>query len=956
MNLKKIKNDEESLFNHQLNIERTNENISTKEMKFVKFIRKNKISYEMKMKNETIVNLKEEDESAKKDEIIKADEEKIINYNNNISSPKVIKLTLINSDDIKIKTTIVQNIKKRRALKIDKINKILEQDRRDKIIEKKLYYQNIDKSYISNLINFLNDELNWLFLFLIYIIINIFFSNETIAEQRLIMQYKISICKNIILFFIFGIITFFSERIFKIELRREINYIKGSLLKFFDFDKRKNIMSNDNKLKGKGEKKRNNDINKITITNNNYIIIIMIKLIIIIYFVSRTLSNIHNLYFYHNSKITLKVKGRGEHAIFNKNFKSINYLKEVYINENKQNKIAYKYIFNQENNFVELIWNDNIDNTENMFRECKSITEMNLSYFNTTFVTSMDNMFEGCSSLTSLDLNNFNTKLVNTMIFMFSRCSLLTSLDLSYFDTSSVTRMDSMFSHCSSLILLNLSNFNTSSVISMDSMFYECKNLEYINLDNFDKRKIKQNMFKKLRKDLVICIKEITKNKLNKALHYQSYSLIIDKNRIIIDCSKDWKTKQRRITNSPDNYECKSLNQININSSNFDFSKYIQYSNNENNSYCFGHFGEGKSEEEIKYYDNILNSVENIFTSQKFDTKNIDQGKDEFIKFEKMMVTFTTSDNQKNNINNKISNINLGECEILLRNFYNISSKEKLYMKKIDIIQEDMITIKVEYDIYCKLFGKNLIKLNLTVCENSKVSIYIPFSMVGNIDEYNSNSGYYNDICYSTKTEDGTDITLKDRQKIFISENKIVCQEDCVFSEYDPTKFKANCLCNARESSNSYSNMKINKDKLLENFKDIKNFANFNFLVCYKKLLNKEGIIKNIGFYFLLIIILFHIMAILIFYLNQFSSLKLKINGIILGINKIRLIYEGKKGKKKKHKKKIKNQRYVNNLNLIQNSSRKQLKISKKFKFNNITTNILHKKNNKRRKIKIKKF
>ena len=87
----------------------------------------------------------------------------------------------------------------------------------------------------------------------------------------------------------------------------------------------------------------------------------------------------------------------------------------------------------------------------------------------------------------------------------------------------------------------------------------------------------------------------------------------------------------------------------------------------------------------MKYYDNILNSVEDFFTSLKFVTTNIDQGNDEFIRFEKMMVTFTTSQNKKKNINNKMTNIDLGECENLLRNFYNISSKEILYMKKIDI-------------------------------------------------------------------------------------------------------------------------------------------------------------------------------------------------------------------------------------------------------------------------------
>ena len=72
-----------------------------------------------------------------------------------------------------------------------------------------------------------------------------------------------------------------------------------------------------------------------------------------------------------------------------------------------------------------------------------------------------------------------------------------------------------------------------------------------------------------------------------------------------------------------------------------------------------------------------------------------------------------------------MTRIDLGECEILLRNFYNISINETFYLKKIDIIQEGIKTLKVEYDVYAKLNGKNLIKLNLTVCEKSKISILI---------------------------------------------------------------------------------------------------------------------------------------------------------------------------------------------------------------------------------------
>ena len=52
-----------------------------------------------------------------------------------------------------------------------------------------------------------------------------------------------------------------------------------------------------------------------------------------------------------------------------------------------------------------------------------------------------------------------------------------------------------------------------------------------------------------------------------------------------------------------------------------------------------------------------------------------------------------------------------------------------------------MNTLKVEYDVYAKLYGKNLIQLNLTVCENSKISISIPIIINENIDIYNSSSG-----------------------------------------------------------------------------------------------------------------------------------------------------------------------------------------------------------------------
>ena len=364
-------------------------------------------------------------------------------------------------------------------------------------------------------------------------------------------------------------------------------------------------------------------------------------------------------------------------------------------------------------------------------------------------------------------------------------------------------------------------------------------------------------------------------------------------------------------------------------------------------------------EEEIEYYDNLLDILEEGFTDN-FDTSNIDEGQDEVIKTEKVTVTFTSVENQKNDINQNVTTIDLGDCENELRKYYNLSNNETLYMKKIDVIQEGFNIPKVEYDVYSKLYGTNLIKLNLSVCENSKIIISIPINLIENIDIFNSSSGYYNDICYTTTSEDGTDITLNDRKSNYIDKNMSICQDGCEFSLYDKKKQKAGCSCNVKESSSTIADMKINKDKLIKNFKDIKNIINLNILVCYKNLLKKESIIYNVGCYILLSIIIFHIISIFVFYLSEFNLIKNKIKKIIFGINEEQIInkneilkenksrynsndisiYKKKKKKKSNKKKHNKNK----NIKIIDDySKRKMISINNYNKNEKINNNDIEK-------------
>ena len=131
------------------------------------------------------------------------------------------------------------------------------------------------------------------------------------------------------------------------------------------------------------------------------------------------------------------------------------------------------------------------------------------------------------------------------------------------------------------------------------------------------------------------------------------------------------------------------------------------------------------------------------------------------------------------------------------------------YILKIDVNQEGSKIPTIEYEVYYPLFGSSLIKLNLTACKNTKIDISIPIVLTDEIDKINSSSPYYNDICYTTRSEKGTDISLSDRKKDFIKKNLTVCEEDCDFTDYNNTIEKATCSCKVKMNSTSVSESKI---------------------------------------------------------------------------------------------------------------------------------------------------
>ena len=589
-----------------------------------------------------------------------------------------------------------------------------------------------------------------------------------------------------------------------------------------------------------------------------------------------------------------------------------------------------------------------VTNMEAMFAYCHKLITVNVSNFDTSNVISMQGLFYLCYDLKYLDLSSFNTPSLNNIDLSFANDLSLVYINFKSLTIKENTISSSMFFNISENLVIciqdNYSKYKLSELIPSLKIncLHECFNNSNmkVNLQNgrcINNCKESGNKYELNNLCYEICPNTSFLSNYNEYLcldksSEDSYYFDNDKN-VYKECYKTCKRCNKGGNETNHNcIECNDNYPIKLQKSNYSncyHCTYYYYFDNYSNHFCTNDnncpveyplldkreckisnekiiedtIKSINKKDEINYYDTILKNIEDIFTSENYVTSKLDDGVDEIIEIDKLKVILTTSQNQKNNINNNMTIIDLGECEDSLRKNYNLSNNDTLYIKMLEIKEEGMRIPKIEYDIYSKLKGANLTKLDINQCQNNKISILNPVNNVDNIDKLNSSSGYYNDFCYTSTSDSGTDITLNDRKNEYTS--IAVCQDDCNFVDYNYTTKKAKCSCQAKKSSNSFADMKINRNKLLDNFKNIKNIINFNLLVCVDVLFSKKGLSKNIGFFIINAIILFHIIALFIFYFKGFDFLKNKIKDIILWINIVNSIKEDKK-EEGKYKERIK--------------------------------------------------
>ena len=248
--------------------------------------------------------------------------------------------------------------------------------------------------------------------------------------------------------------------------------------------------------------------------------------------------------------------------------------------------------------------------------------------------------------------------------------------------------------------------------------------------------------------------------------------------------------------------------------------------------------------------------------------------------------------------------IDLNDCSNLLREYYNISYNEKLYILSIDYLSKISNSPTNSYNF--EIYSENKTKLDHNnICNNTLVSISSPIINLDLVnfekaeifesqgyDIYNLSSNFYNDKCTPAYLN-GNDIIIKDRIEEIYPFNISLCPNDCLLNTVEIKTKRFNCSCNIsftinidypNKNGEDKSNMMQNDDGNLISY--ILDSLNYQIFKCSKlfKILKINDYIVNIGFLLGFSVIILNLINTFIFFLYFLKRLRINVFNI-LGIS-----------------------------------------------------------------------
>ena len=235
-----------------------------------------------------------------------------------------------------------------------------------------------------------------------------------------------------------------------------------------------------------------------------------------------------------------------------------------------------------------------------------------------------------------------------------------------------------------------------------------------------------------------------------------------------------------------------------------------------------------------------------------------------------------------------VSSIDFGLCENIIKEKYKIKKEDQIFIFKIDLKSNNSLAIYVQYELFNPY---TLEYIPLDICKDIIININIPVFLNEDTESlykslnnsgynlFDSNDSFYNDICATYTTENGTDITLLDRKMIIYDKNKDIylCQEGCKFDIYNEFTKRSKCNCHIQNELINADINNINFDKkiffeyfLMSSLK----YSNFKVVKCYKLIFSLKGQLNNIGSYILILIIIILLVCMICYFIIGNKKIK----------------------------------------------------------------------------------
>ena len=274
------------------------------------------------------------------------------------------------------------------------------------------------------------------------------------------------------------------------------------------------------------------------------------------------------------------------------------------------------------------------------------------------------------------------------------------------------------------------------------------------------------------------------------------------------------------------------------------------------------------------YEDNVKLTVKNYASEFSYTENHISK----FTSKNFTMVLYKNSsciDELKLNI----TKIEYDSCISQLKKDNNIDNKTELISAVINIINgEKQIT---SFGFFNPITGEKLnaskscSDKNVTMYENILSVLNNPTALEllqQNINIFDLNSEFYNEICFHFNSPNGKDATLKDRIKTFYP-NITLCDPGCRNKGINITTLKAECECTFQDLLSKkildnalFGNNVLIKESLQE-IEDLINNLNIEILMCYKDIFDIKYFKKNISGFIIISLFVFYTICIIYYFL-----------------------------------------------------------------------------------------